>query len=42
MLENKPVYRCSECGFGAKSMHWQCPGCRNWNTVKPIHGLEGD
>jgi lipopolysaccharide assembly protein B len=42
MLENKPVYRCDECGFGAKTLHWLCPGCRNWNSVKPIHGLEGD
>jgi len=41
-LENKPVYRCSHCGFGGKLLHWLCPGCKQWGKVKPIHGLEGD
>jgi lipopolysaccharide biosynthesis regulator YciM len=41
LLENKPVYRCRACGFSGKSLHWQCPGCKRWNTVKPIHGVEG-
>lgn len=42
LLEEKPVYRCVQCGFSAKTLHWFCPGCRSWSTVKPIHGLEGD
>lgn len=42
LLENKPVYRCGVCGFGGKHLHWQCPSCRKWSTIKPIHGLEGD
>lgn len=42
LLENLPVYRCSHCGFAGKSLHWQCPGCKKWSTVKPIHGLQGD
>lgn len=42
LLENKPVYKCDQCGFMGKSLHWQCPGCKNWNTVKPIHGVEGE
>ena len=42
LIANKPVYRCSECGFTGKSLHWQCPGCKQWNTVKPIHGVEGE
>lgn len=41
-LENKPVYRCGSCGFGGKILHWQCPSCKQWNKIKPIHGLEGD
>lgn len=41
-IAEKPKYRCSECGFAGKQLYWQCPGCREWNTVKPIHGLEGD
>ncbi len=42
LLEGKPVYECKICGFAGKSIHWQCPGCKKWNTVKPIHGVEGE
>jgi lipopolysaccharide biosynthesis regulator YciM len=42
ILENKPVYKCRDCGFCGKTLHWQCPGCKHWNTVKPIHGVEGE
>lgn len=42
LLLAKPVYRCNNCGFSSKSMHWQCPSCKQWNTVKPIHGIEGE
>ena len=42
LLENKPVYKCGDCGFRGKVLHWQCPGCKHWNTVKPIHGVEGE
>lgn len=42
LLADKPIYRCGQCGFSAKILYWQCPQCRHWNSVKPIHGLEGD
>jgi len=42
LLEKKPVYRCIHCGFAGKNLYWQCPSCKRWNSVKPIHGLEGD
>jgi lipopolysaccharide biosynthesis regulator YciM len=42
LLENKPVYNCHDCGFSGKSLHWQCPGCKHWNTIKPIHGVDGE
>ena len=41
-LKNKPIYRCNHCGFSGNHLHWQCPGCKAWDTVTPIHGLEGD
>ena len=40
ILETRPVYHCTHCGFGGRSMHWQCPGCKHWHTVKPSHGFE--
>lgn len=42
MLRDKPVYKCGNCGFTGKAIHWQCPSCRHWNTVKPIQGVEGE
>ena len=42
LLANRPVYKCNQCGFDAKHLHWQCPGCQNWNTVKPVHGVHGE
>lgn len=42
LLENKPIYRCIECGYAGKNLHWLCPSCKKWSTMKPIHGLEGD
>lgn len=41
-LQNKPVYRCGQCGFGGKHLHWHCPSCKQWGRMKPVHGLEGD
>ncbi len=29
-------YRCQQCGFTARKLFWQCPGCQNWSSVKPI------
>lgn len=42
ILQAKPVYQCSHCGFSSKSLHWQCPSCKRWNKVKPIYGIEGE
>jgi len=42
LQQDKPVYICHECGFSGKTLHWQCPACRLWDTVRPVHGIEGD
>jgi lipopolysaccharide assembly protein B len=42
LLVNKPVYHCNQCGFDSKTLFWQCPGCKNWGSVKPIQGIEGE
>lgn len=42
MLETKPIYQCNSCGFSSKQMYWQCPSCRKWDSIKPIHGVEGE
>lgn len=40
--QSKPRYCCDSCGFSGQTLHWQCPGCKSWGTVKPIQGLEGE
>lgn len=40
LLADKPEYQCVSCGFSGKSLHWQCPGCKSWSSVKPVHSLE--
>ena len=37
MLTNKPFYRCQGCGFSGRTLQWQCPSCKRWDVVKPIH-----
>jgi lipopolysaccharide assembly protein B len=42
LLEGQAIYRCTRCGFGAKAHHWQCPSCKSWGSVRPIHGVVGE
>ena len=42
LLDKKPNHRCRKCGFGAKKLHWHCPSCKSWGSVKPIYGLESE
>lgn len=39
LLANKPEYQCNSCGFSGKFLHWQCPGCKQWSTMMPVHGI---
>lgn len=39
LVQGDPDYLCHNCGFQGKMLHWQCPGCKGWGTVKPIHGI---
>jgi lipopolysaccharide biosynthesis regulator YciM len=42
LVADKPSYRCSGCGFEGKRMRWHCPVCKDWATIEPIFGLEGE
>ncbi len=35
LVQRGDLYSCPHCGFAGKSMHWQCPGCKKWATVRP-------
>lgn len=40
LLAEKPDYQCVSCGFSGMALHWHCPGCKQWSSVKPVHCLE--
>jgi lipopolysaccharide biosynthesis regulator YciM len=36
VTDASPRYQCGHCGFHARSLYWQCPGCRQWNSLSPL------
>lgn len=42
VIAEKPVYLCGHCGFSAMQLHWLCPGCKTWNSVRPLKGVTGE
>ncbi len=40
LVEVKSSYKCNNCGYRARSIYWQCPACRKWDTVKPIQARQ--
>ena len=31
-----PRYRCGNCGFSSIDHFWQCPGCKTWDSQRPL------
>jgi lipopolysaccharide biosynthesis regulator YciM len=40
LAARRPSFTCIKCGFTGRELHWQCPGCKSWSTVRPIDVLE--
>lgn len=40
LIASQPDYRCNHCGFSGQYLHWQCPSCRQWNTMAPVHDIQ--
>jgi lipopolysaccharide biosynthesis regulator YciM len=38
LVNERPTYRCGHCGFSGRQLHWFCPGCKYWGTMKTICG----
>jgi len=36
LRSRQPRYRCDHCGFIARRLHWQCPGCKQWASILPV------
>ncbi|HET7649090.1 MAG TPA: lipopolysaccharide assembly protein LapB [Gammaproteobacteria bacterium] len=39
LLQNGPRYRCDECGFRGRTLYWQCPSCKTWNSTVPFYEI---
>lgn len=33
VLREDRDYLCRNCGFSGNTLHWQCPGCKSWNSI---------
>ena len=42
LVAEDPDYLCRNCGFQGRVLHWQCPGCKRWGTIKLLHGVKQD
>lgn len=42
VIKTKNTYQCRECGFSGMHLHWLCPQCQNWDTIRRRRGSEGD
>lgn len=38
IAKKMPDYQCVSCGFLGRTFRWQCPSCRQWETVKSSIG----
>ena len=39
LIERQSTYHCGQCGFSGRYLHWQCPSCRQWNTIVPVRDV---
>lgn len=42
LIASRPHYRCSNCGFSGNQLHWLCPSCKHWDSVRSVKGVEGE
>ncbi len=39
LLAQQSRYRCKQCGYTLNTLHWQCPGCKEWGSIRPLPDL---
>lgn len=40
IIERQPLYHCGHCGFSGRYLHWQCPSCKQWNSIAPVRDVK--
>ena len=41
LIDRQPAFQCEQCGFTAKKLHWHCPSCKTWGSIKPLQDWVG-
>lgn len=41
IIHQRSSYRCTHCGFRSQRLHWYCPGCKHWGTIRDL-GTNGE
>lgn len=36
---NGRLYQCHQCGYTGTHLYWQCPSCKQWDTMRPTTGF---
>lgn len=39
IISRSPSYQCGKCGFRGQTLHWLCPSCKQWGTIKPVRDI---
>lgn len=40
LLDKQFNYRCINCGFSGRQLHWRCPGCKKWDQMSRLKSGE--
>jgi lipopolysaccharide biosynthesis regulator YciM len=40
MLDKRFNYRCINCGFSGRQLHWRCPSCKKWDQMSRLKNSE--
>ena len=35
-------YRCIHCGYQTHKLIWNCPSCRQWESIKPVNSIDNE
>ncbi len=41
IIDQRFSYRCTHCGSRNQKLHWYCPGCKHWGTIRDL-GTTGE
>ena len=39
LIHSRAKYECRACGYAGNMLYWQCPGCKDWDSTRPIMRL---